>query len=134
MCSEQQQVLLKKVIAMVQRIPTTDDNSWTNTWHWVLSYVGGEARLTARDASCGHLLLSITDGRVSAEMRSAGGLLHAGLTDNRSQLCSPREPGCCPALSAWRDPSSATRPGGASHDSRREGWCPSQADGVASRS
>ncbi|GMK54175.1 hypothetical protein CspeluHIS016_0107610 [Cutaneotrichosporon spelunceum] len=59
--NEQQQVLLKKVIAMVQRIPTTDDHSWTNTWHWVLS-----------DALCGHLLLSITDGRVSAEMRSAG--------------------------------------------------------------
>ncbi|BEI86125.1 hypothetical protein CcaverHIS002_0604120 [Cutaneotrichosporon cavernicola] len=59
--NEQQQMLLKKVIAMVQRIPTTDDSSWTNTWHWVLS-----------DALCGHLLLSITDGRVSAEMRSAG--------------------------------------------------------------
>ncbi|BEJ16961.1 hypothetical protein CspHIS471_0603620 [Cutaneotrichosporon sp. HIS471] len=59
--NEQQQMLLKKVIATVQRIPTTDDNSWTNTWHWVLS-----------DALCGHLLLSITDGRVSAEMRSAG--------------------------------------------------------------
>ncbi|KLT44995.1 hypothetical protein CC85DRAFT_282909 [Cutaneotrichosporon oleaginosum] len=59
--NEQQQVLLKRVMGMVQRIPTTDDNSWTNTWHWVLS-----------DALCGHLLLSITDGRVSAEIRSAG--------------------------------------------------------------
>lgn len=77
-------MLLKKVIAMVQRIPTTDDNSWTNTWHWVLSYVSHEAKLTARDASCGHLLLSITDGRVSAEIRSAGELRHAGLADIRS--------------------------------------------------
>ncbi|TXT10673.1 hypothetical protein VHUM_02178 [Vanrija humicola] len=59
--NETQRILLKKVLAMVQRIPTNDDNSWQNTWHWVLA-----------DALCGHLLLSITDGRVSAETRSNG--------------------------------------------------------------
>lgn len=38
------------------------------------SYVGVRllSRLTARDALCGHLLLAVTDGRVSAEMRSSG--------------------------------------------------------------
>lgn len=59
--NEHQHVLLKKVLAMVQKSPTADDNTWTNTWHWVLA-----------DAMYGHLLLAITDGRVSAEMRSNG--------------------------------------------------------------
>lgn len=60
-CSEQQHALLKKVLNMVQKIPSSEDNAWTNTWHWVLT-----------DAMCGHLLLEISEGRVSAEMRSNG--------------------------------------------------------------
>ncbi|KAK4686482.1 hypothetical protein P7C73_g3646, partial [Tremellales sp. Uapishka_1] len=59
--NEQQQILLKKALAIMQRIPAADDSARTNAWHWVLS-----------DASCGHLLLSITDSRVSAETKSAG--------------------------------------------------------------
>lgn len=35
--SDQQNALLKKVLATVQKIPASDDNSWTNTWHWVLT-------------------------------------------------------------------------------------------------
>lgn len=35
--NEHQQVLLKKVITMVHKSPSTEDNTWTNTWHWVLA-------------------------------------------------------------------------------------------------
>jgi hypothetical protein len=39
--SEQQQGLLKKALAVAQKVPEADDGTWTNTWHWVLSYVTG---------------------------------------------------------------------------------------------
>ncbi|WWC85424.1 uncharacterized protein L201_000287 [Kwoniella dendrophila CBS 6074] len=59
--NEQQQALLKKIVAAVTKIPQQDDQTWTNTWNWILS-----------DASCGHMVLSIADSRVSAETKSAG--------------------------------------------------------------
>ncbi|WVF66621.1 hypothetical protein IAT40_001361 [Kwoniella sp. CBS 6097] len=59
--NDQQQALLKKIVNITSKIPQQDDTTWTNTWHWVLS-----------DASCGHMLLSITDSRVSAEIKTAG--------------------------------------------------------------
>ncbi|ORY23528.1 hypothetical protein BCR39DRAFT_561900 [Naematelia encephala] len=59
--SEQQHVLLRKALAVVQKTPDIDDGTWTSSWHWVLS-----------DASCGYVLFSITDGRVSAESKSNG--------------------------------------------------------------
>ncbi|KAI9634308.1 uncharacterized protein MKK02DRAFT_34810 [Dioszegia hungarica] len=59
--TEPQLALLKKALEVAQNVPESDDGTWTNTWHWVLS-----------DASCGHMLFSITDGRVSAETKSSG--------------------------------------------------------------
>ncbi|OCF34791.1 hypothetical protein I316_03335 [Kwoniella heveanensis BCC8398] len=59
--SESQKALLKKIVNVANKIPKQDDTTWTNTWHWVLS-----------DASCGHMLLSITDSRVSAEIKTSG--------------------------------------------------------------
>ncbi|WRT63287.1 uncharacterized protein IL334_000191 [Kwoniella shivajii] len=56
-----QQALLKKVSTAFLKIPQQDDHSWTNTWNWILS-----------DASCGHMLLSVTEGRISSETKSAG--------------------------------------------------------------
>ena len=43
-CSEYQQAVLKKAIGITQVIPEAEadgkpDGTWTNTWHWVLSYV-----------------------------------------------------------------------------------------------
>ncbi|KAK8844699.1 hypothetical protein IAR55_006548 [Kwoniella newhampshirensis] len=60
--NEQQQALLKKLKSAFGNIPTGDDHGmWTNTWNWILT-----------DASFGHMLLSITEGRVSAEIKTAG--------------------------------------------------------------
>ncbi|WWC57669.1 uncharacterized protein I303_100203 [Kwoniella dejecticola CBS 10117] len=59
--NEQQQVLLKKIAGAVSIIPKETDQTWTNTWNWILS-----------DASCGHMVLSVTDSRVSAETKTAG--------------------------------------------------------------
>ncbi|KAK6904779.1 hypothetical protein I204_06618 [Kwoniella mangroviensis CBS 8886] len=59
--SEQQQALLRKITAAVTRMPIESDQTWTNTWNWILS-----------DASCGHMVLSIADCRVSAETKTAG--------------------------------------------------------------
>ncbi|WVW81346.1 hypothetical protein I302_103337 [Kwoniella bestiolae CBS 10118] len=59
--SEQQQALLKKITSAVSKMPVETDHTWTNTWNWILS-----------DASCGHMVLSITDSRVSAETKTAG--------------------------------------------------------------
>ena len=73
-CSEHQQLLLKKVLATIQKVPTSDDSTWTNTWHWVLTYVRLWDIADDSDALCGHLLFRITDGRVSAEMSSNGEL------------------------------------------------------------
>ncbi|WWD22749.1 hypothetical protein CI109_107242 [Kwoniella shandongensis] len=60
--NEHQQALLKKLKSAIGTIPTSEDHGmWINTWHWILT-----------DASFGHMLLSITEGRVSAEMKTAG--------------------------------------------------------------
>ncbi|WVR03153.1 hypothetical protein IAU60_000143 [Kwoniella sp. DSM 27419] len=60
--NEHQLSLLKKIVGAVADIPKDKENTtWTNTWHWVLS-----------DASCGHMLLAITDSRVSAEIKTSG--------------------------------------------------------------
>jgi hypothetical protein len=29
--------LLKKALAVVQKVPEFEDGTWTNTWNWVLS-------------------------------------------------------------------------------------------------
>ncbi|RXK34965.1 hypothetical protein M231_07779 [Tremella mesenterica] len=62
----EQIILLKKTLAATEYVPKApqheaDDQHWTNQWHWVLS-----------DASTGHLLLSITDARISMESKSQG--------------------------------------------------------------
>ncbi|WWC67239.1 uncharacterized protein I206_101146 [Kwoniella pini CBS 10737] len=59
--NEQQQALLKKISSAVTNIPKETDQTWTNTWNWILS-----------DASCGHMVLSVTDSRVSAETKTSG--------------------------------------------------------------
>jgi len=73
--------LLQKALGITQKVPPPEseekpDGTWTNTWHWVLSSVISltmRHRLTElSDASCGHLLFSVTDGRVSAETKSTG--------------------------------------------------------------
>ncbi|EJT48704.1 hypothetical protein A1Q1_02249 [Trichosporon asahii var. asahii CBS 2479] len=90
--SEQQHALLKKVLGMVQKIPTSEDNAWTNTWHWVLT-----------DAMCGHLLLEINDGRVSAETRSNG--LNFAHRANQAQ-----QPPTAPVASGAAAPLAQSRP------------------------
>lgn len=77
---------------MVQKIPTSEDNAWTNTWHWVLT-----------DAMCGHLLLEINDGRVSAETRSNG--LNFAHRANQAQ-----QPPTAPVASGAAAPLAQSRP------------------------
>lgn len=77
---------------MVQKIPMSEDNAWTNTWHWVLT-----------DAMCGHLLLEINDGRVSAETRSNG--LNFAHRANQAQ-----QPPTAPVASGAAAPLSQPRP------------------------
>lgn len=77
---------------MVQKIPTSEDNAWTNTWHWVLT-----------DAMCGHLLLEVAEGRVSAETRSNG--LNFAHRANQAQ-----QPPTAPAASGAAAPLSQSRP------------------------
>ncbi|CAD6573886.1 MAG: hypothetical protein TREMPRED_000956 [Tremellales sp. Tagirdzhanova-0007] len=89
--NEYQQAVLKKAIGITQVIPQAEadgkpDGTWTNTWHWVLS-----------DAACGHLLFSVTDGRVSAETKSTGLNFSHRVTQGLTPPSAPLPPNALPA-------------------------------------
>ncbi|WVQ94245.1 hypothetical protein IAU59_001323 [Kwoniella sp. CBS 9459] len=98
--NDQQQALLKKIVNVANKIPKQDDPTWTNTWHWVLS-----------DASCGHMLLSVTDSRVSAEIKTSG-LNFAHRTGKGPALPSGPIPNsiAAPLAAAARRPDAANEP------------------------
>ncbi|KIS65848.1 uncharacterized protein UMAG_06226 [Mycosarcoma maydis] len=66
---ENQRILLNNALAVANRVAPTstatgaasEEPAWKNTWNWNLP-----------DAAYGHLVLSIRDGRVSAETKSQG--------------------------------------------------------------
>lgn len=65
---ENQKVLLEKALMVSDRIPAlavagpnAEEPAWKNTWNWNLC-----------DASFGHLVLDIREGRISAELKSQG--------------------------------------------------------------
>ncbi|ORX34900.1 hypothetical protein BD324DRAFT_633119 [Kockovaella imperatae] len=90
-----QQDLLKKALMATSRIVDdyNKDESWTNTWHWVLC-----------DASCGHMILSVDQGRVTAETRSTG-LNFSHRTNNDT---APRSGPIAPAAPAPIAPRATT--------------------------
>jgi Protein of unknown function (DUF2433) len=75
---EHQRTLLTKALSVFDRVPAmpghsapgrgpsgTEESSWKNCWNWNLC-----------DAAYGSLILDIKEGRVSAELKSQGVLLH----------------------------------------------------------
>ncbi|KAG9017412.1 hypothetical protein FRB93_007527 [Tulasnella sp. JGI-2019a] len=67
---ENQKLLLEKTFMVSERVPaaatvttgaTNEEPAWKNTWNWNLC-----------DASFGHLVLDIREGRISAELKSQG--------------------------------------------------------------
>lgn len=76
---DHQRVLLDKALAVIDRVPLavgqpapgggplgTEDAAWKNCWNWNLC-----------DAAYGSLVLDIKEGRVSAELKSQGAVLHS---------------------------------------------------------
>jgi hypothetical protein len=74
---EHQRVLLDKFLSVVERLPsvqpssgpgataTGEEPAWKNCWNWNLC-----------DAAYGSLILDIKEGRISAELKSQGKILH----------------------------------------------------------
>ncbi|KAG8851977.1 hypothetical protein FRB96_008992 [Tulasnella sp. 330] len=65
---EHQKLLLEKTFMVSERVPApsatgpaNEEPAWKNTWNWNLC-----------DASFGHLVLDIREGRISAELKSQG--------------------------------------------------------------
>jgi len=75
---EHQRVLLDKFLSVVERLPsvqpssgpgataTGEEPAWKNCWNWNLC-----------DAAYGSLILDIKEGRISAELKSQGKILHS---------------------------------------------------------
>ncbi|KAN0062374.1 hypothetical protein ACQY0O_005256 [Thecaphora frezii] len=102
-----QRVLLDNALAVANRVPPTatatgaasEEPAWKNTWNWNLP-----------DAAYGNLVLSIRDGRVSAETKSQGFNFAYRRNNQTTSAATPTAPVANAAAAAVKGPSTATSP------------------------